>query len=118
MRLQVYKLVDGAVAAGCKRIRVHGLADGRDVQDGSSIKFFGELAAFLKKTAEKKGVDAAVASGGGRMHVTMDRYEVRRSRRALCALRRCRRWGPLVCRQHLWRVCVQSVSKAKPIAVQ
>jgi hypothetical protein len=75
--LQLYKTIEGAVARGAKRIRVHALADGRDVQDGSSVKFFGELRDEMKKVSEEKGVDACVASGGGRMKVTMDRYEVR-----------------------------------------
>ena len=76
-RVQLYKLLEGAVERGCKRVRVHGLTDGRDTQDGSSVKFFGELRDFLAKLSSDKSVDARVASGGGRMNVTMDRYEVR-----------------------------------------
>lgn len=60
---------------GAKRIRVHTLTDGRDVDDGSSVKFTKQLAGDLKDL-EKQGVDAKIASGGGRMRVTMDRYEV------------------------------------------
>jgi len=72
---QLYGCIKGAVAHGAKKIRCHILTDGRDVPDGSSIKFVEELEAVLKAT----GVDAKIASGGGRMHVTMDRYEVSRS---------------------------------------
>jgi len=43
------------------------------VPDGTSIKFVEELE---KDLAELSGCDAKIASGGGRMHVTMDRYEV------------------------------------------
>jgi len=69
---QIVKTVRGAVRDGAKRIRLHVLADGRDVEDGSSVKFFKELGDVL---ASLDGCDAKIASGGGRMYVTMDRYE-------------------------------------------
>ena len=47
--------------------------DGRDVPDGTSIKFTEQLE---KDLAAVEGCDARIASGGGRMCVTMDRYEV------------------------------------------
>lgn len=47
--------------------------DGRDVPDGTSVKFVEQLEKDLESL---DGVDAKIASGGGRMHVTMDRYEV------------------------------------------
>ena len=43
--------------------------------DGSSIKYTEELE---KDLAAVEGCDARIASGGGRMYVTMDRYEVTR----------------------------------------
>jgi len=55
---------------------VHALLDGRDCEDGSSVKFVKETKAFLEQQSSD-GVDARIASGGGRMQVTMDRYEVR-----------------------------------------
>ncbi|GFS40241.1 phosphoglycerate mutase, 2,3-bisphosphoglycerate-independent [Actinidia rufa] len=67
-------LSDGASERGAKRIRVHILTDGRDVLDGSSVGFVETLENDLSKLCEK-GVDAQIASGGGRMYVTMDRYE-------------------------------------------
>ena len=70
---QLFGLIRGAAERGAKRIRVHILTDGRDVPDGSSVRFVSELEAVLKSLPP--GVDAAIASGGGRMHVTMDRYE-------------------------------------------
>lgn len=69
-------LLKGAGERGAKRIRVHILTDGRDVLDGSSVGFVETLENDLQKLREK-GIDAKIASGGGRMHVTMDRYEVR-----------------------------------------
>lgn len=68
-------LLKGASEHGAKRIRIHALTDGRDVLDGSSVGFVETIENDLAKLREK-GVDAKFASGGGRMHVTMDRYEV------------------------------------------
>ncbi|XXG40113.1 hypothetical protein AAC387_Pa01g0907 [Persea americana] len=71
---QLLLLQKGASEQGAKRIRVHILTDGRDVLDGSSVGFVETLENELAKLQEK-GVDAQIASGGGRMYVTMDRYE-------------------------------------------
>lgn len=68
-------LVKGASERGAKRIRVHALTDGRDVLDGSSVAFVETLQNYLSELREQ-GIDAQIASGGGRMYVTMDRYEV------------------------------------------
>ena len=62
---------------GAKCVRVHTLTDGRDVEDGTSVKFMAQLEGDLARLRQS-GCDARVASGGGRMRVTMDRYEVRR----------------------------------------
>jgi 2,3-bisphosphoglycerate-independent phosphoglycerate mutase len=71
---QVQLLLKGASERGAKRIRLHILTDGRDVLDGSSVGFVETLENDLSQLREK-GVDAQIASGGGRMYVTMDRYE-------------------------------------------
>ncbi|ONL97675.1 2,3-bisphosphoglycerate-independent phosphoglycerate mutase isoform X1 [Zea mays] len=71
---QLQLLLQGASERGAKRIRVHVLTDGRDVADGSSVRFVEMLEEDLARLREK-GVDARIASGGGRMYVTMDRYE-------------------------------------------
>ncbi len=63
-------LIDAAHAAGVARIRVHVLTDGRDVPDRSAPQWVGPLEARLAALP-----DGAVASGGGRMSITMDRYE-------------------------------------------
>ena len=68
-------LLKGASERGAKRIRVHILTDGRDVLDGSSVGFVETLENDLAQL-RAKGIDAQIASGGGRMYVTMDRYEV------------------------------------------
>lgn len=71
---QLQQTMAGAVERGAKKIRVHLLTDGRDVPDGSSVQFVRDLEADLG-ALRAKGCDARIASGGGRMRVTMDRYE-------------------------------------------
>ncbi len=71
---QIMCLIDGAVVRGAKRIRLHVLLDGRDVPDGSADVYLAAVDDKAKALASQ-GVSLAVASGGGRMFVTMDRYE-------------------------------------------
>lgn len=71
---QIIGLIDGAVHRNVKRVRVHALLDGRDVADGTSFGFVAEVMAKAERL-QTRGVDLQVASGGGRMFVTMDRYE-------------------------------------------
>jgi 2,3-bisphosphoglycerate-independent phosphoglycerate mutase len=58
---------------GIKRVRVHVLFDGRDVGETSALEYIDPFEAFLKE-ANTEGFDARIASGGGRMWITMDRY--------------------------------------------
>ena len=67
-------LIRRIAAEGVKRVRIHPLADGRDVDPMSFDRYLETLDAVLDEAVER-GVDAAVASGGGRMQITMDRYE-------------------------------------------
>ncbi|PKI41009.1 hypothetical protein CRG98_038537 [Punica granatum] len=71
---QLQLLLKGASERGAKRIRLHVLTDGRDVLDGSSVGFVETIEKDLAEL-RSKGIDAQIASGGGRMYVTMDRYE-------------------------------------------
>ncbi len=70
----VEALVRGAAQAGVRRIRLHTLADGRDVDDPSFDRYVHTIKAVLDSVAAL-GCDARIASGGGRMAITMDRYE-------------------------------------------
>lgn len=58
---------------GVKRVRVHILLDGRDVPETSALDYVEPFEAFL---ADLRSADFSVciASGGGRMQITMDRY--------------------------------------------
>ena len=55
------------------RVRVHALLDGRDVGETSALDFFDPFEDFLKEMNDDT-FDARIASGGGRMVITMDRY--------------------------------------------
>ena len=63
-----------ARAMNIKRVRVHALLDGRDVPPQSALVYVEQLEAVLKELSTD-GCDYAIASGGGRQVITMDRYE-------------------------------------------
>jgi 2,3-bisphosphoglycerate-independent phosphoglycerate mutase len=71
---QVFGLIRGAAGSGVRRLRIHALADGRDVPDPSFEEYLARTEAFLAPLVAE-GLDYRIASGGGRMRVTMDRYE-------------------------------------------
>ncbi len=62
-----------AKAEGVRKVRVHTLLDGRDVPETSALHYIDPFEAFLADL-NKDGVDYRIASGGGRMVITMDRY--------------------------------------------
>ena len=59
---------------GVRRVRVHILLDGRDVGETSALEYVDPFESFLA-TLRDANYDVAIASGGGRMNITMDRYE-------------------------------------------
>lgn len=69
----LFRIIDGAAAEGIKKVRVHILLDGRDVPETSAFDYVDPLEEFLAKH-NAEGVDYRIASGGGRMITTMDRY--------------------------------------------
>ena len=69
----LYKMVDRAKVDGVKRVRLHLLLDGRDVGERSALDYIKPLEDYLKKISDKT-FDIAIASVGGRMVITMDRY--------------------------------------------
>ena len=54
--------------------RVHVLLDGRDVPETSALEYVDALEKLLHDLNEQGGRDYRIASGGGRMFITMDRY--------------------------------------------
>lgn len=66
-------MVAKAVDAGVKTIRIHVLLDGRDVPETSALEYINPFEEFLA-SLNANGADCRIASGGGRMVVTMDRY--------------------------------------------
>jgi len=70
----VHRIIEQAARSEVKRLRVHVLTDGRDVAGRSALTWVRPLEEVLAKHTEA-GLDYRVASGGGRMHITMDRYE-------------------------------------------
>lgn len=59
---------------GVKKCRIHILLDGRDVPATSALVYVEELENVIKELSDSN-FDAKIASGGGRMKITMDRYE-------------------------------------------
>ncbi len=57
-----------------KRARVHILLDGRDVPETSALEYVDALEKLLRELNDQGGRDYRIASGGGRMFITMDRY--------------------------------------------
>ena len=66
-------MIEQAKAQGVSRVRLHVLFDGRDVGETSALEYLDPFEEFLAKT-NTAGFDAKIASGGGRMWITMDRY--------------------------------------------
>ena len=59
---------------GVARVRVHILIDGRDVGETSALDYILPFEDFLAELRSPE-FDVMIASGGGRMQITMDRYE-------------------------------------------
>ncbi len=71
---QLIALLRRAKAEGLKKVYCHILLDGRDVPATSAPEYITMLENVLSEL-NTEGCDYAIASGGGRMQVTMDRYE-------------------------------------------
>ncbi|MBO5822460.1 MAG: 2,3-bisphosphoglycerate-independent phosphoglycerate mutase, partial [Lentisphaeria bacterium] len=69
----LFAMLDNAAKADVKVVRVHALFDGRDVPETSAMEYLNPLEAKLAEISAT-GKDYRIASGGGRMVITMDRY--------------------------------------------
>ena len=88
-------MLDKAKAEGITKVRLHILLDGRDVPETSALDYIDPFETYLKEL----GPDFKIASGGGRMVITMDRYEAN--------------W-PMV--EQGWRTHVQAIGRRFPSA--
>lgn len=70
----LHTILRRAAQDGVARVRVHVLTDGRDVEERSAPRYVAPLEALLAELSVN-GRDYQIASGGGRMWITMDRYE-------------------------------------------
>ncbi len=59
---------------GIRRVRIHTLLDGRDVGETSALEYVLPFEDFIGGLRDEN-FDIKIASGGGRMNITMDRYE-------------------------------------------
>ncbi|MFT5582528.1 MAG: 2,3-bisphosphoglycerate-independent phosphoglycerate mutase [Cognaticolwellia sp.] len=75
------RILKQADSQGIERVRIHILSDGRDVGARSVLGYIRTLEAALsgingrETLVGEPGRDYRIASGGGRMNLTMDRYE-------------------------------------------
>ncbi len=68
------QMLQKAKESGVKTVRIHALLDGRDVPATSAHIYIEQLEKVLSELNDAD-FDAQIASGGGRMKITMDRYE-------------------------------------------
>ncbi|NLT17840.1 MAG: 2,3-bisphosphoglycerate-independent phosphoglycerate mutase [Firmicutes bacterium ADurb.Bin080] len=69
----LFALLRQSKLEGIRRARIHILLDGRDVPATSALSYVDSLEEELSKLNDKN-FDGKIASGGGRMKITMDRY--------------------------------------------
>lgn len=67
-------MVKQAKAEGVRKVRAHVLLDGRDVPATSALTYIDQLEEVFASLNDET-FDARIASGGGRMKITMDRYQ-------------------------------------------
>ena len=70
----LFAMLREAHQEGVRRVRCHILLDGRDVPATSALEYVQQLEDQLAALSGD-GYDYRIASGGGRMTITMDRYE-------------------------------------------
>ncbi len=66
------KMISKAYAEGVRRMRIHAVFDGRDVEPQSEPKYINRLENFVQQFQD---ADIRIADGGGRMVYVADRYQ-------------------------------------------
>ena len=67
------QMIVKAKEMGVSKVRCHVLLDGRDVPATSALTYVDDLEALIA-SLQDDAFDCRIASGGGRMKITMDRY--------------------------------------------
>lgn len=67
-------MLENAQNSGVKKAALHILLDGRDVPETSALDYLDPFEEYLNELNKKGDTEYRVASGGGRMVITMDRY--------------------------------------------
>lgn len=70
----LFAIIRRAAGEGVRRVRIHALLDGRDVYEKSALDYIDKTEKFLAEVNKEFNADCRIASGGGRMVTTMDRY--------------------------------------------
>lgn len=70
----LFSMMEQSKIEGLKEVRIHILLDGRDVEETSALKYVEQLENKINELNDDS-FNAMIASGGGRMVITMDRYE-------------------------------------------
>jgi len=71
----LYALMEKAAEQGVSECCIHVLLDGRDVAARSALVYIEQTEALIEKINQQYSANFRIASGGGRMEITMDRYE-------------------------------------------
>jgi len=70
----LFAMLEKCSQSGVKKVRLHPLLDGRDVGEKTALIYLQQTEEVLARLNREAGVDYRIASGGGRMVTTMDRY--------------------------------------------
>lgn len=71
----LFSMLNQCARENVLKVRIHILADGRDVGEKTVLNYINPLEELLNKINHEQNADYKIASGGGRMITTMDRYE-------------------------------------------
>ena len=71
----LFAMLKRAREEGVSKVRIHTLLDGRDVPPTSAHEYVEQLEGLLSELNSSGDFDYRIASGGGRLYITMDRYD-------------------------------------------
>ena len=71
---QLFRMIKECATRKVSKVRLHILIDGRDVGQKSALNYIRPTEELLQSISNETGFNYKIASGGGRMITTMDRY--------------------------------------------